>query len=186
MSWLKEFPSLGSEQLSAVRRAVDGAFRSFTREHGETMERLFDPLREFLLVSERLLTQSPWPLVVGGIALIAWLASRSMKIVIGTVLTLLAIGYFGMWDDTMKTISMIFVCTVVAILIYLTRGRGVQLQSYRDGGLADAKVFTRKEGLSWLLGERTRTETDLRAWVGNRAGAGKAPPNGFPRSNRFE
>lgn len=68
----------------------------------------------------------------------------------------------------------------------MTRGRGVQLQSYRDGGLADAKVFTRKEGLSWLLGERTRTETDLRAWVGNRAGAGKAPPNGFPRSNRFE
>ncbi|MCA3364655.1 MAG: DNA topoisomerase IV subunit A [Roseomonas sp.] len=68
----------------------------------------------------------------------------------------------------------------------MTRGRGVQLQSYRDGGLADAKVFTRKEGLSWMLGERTRTETDLRAWVGNRAGAGKAPPNGFPRSNRFE
>jgi topoisomerase-4 subunit A len=68
----------------------------------------------------------------------------------------------------------------------MTRGRGVQLQSYRDGGLADAKVFTRKEGLSWALGERTRTETDLRAWVGNRASAGKAPPNGFPRSNRFE
>jgi len=68
----------------------------------------------------------------------------------------------------------------------MTRGRGVQLQSYRDGGLADAKVFTRKEGLSWVLGERTRVETDLRAWVGNRASAGKAPPNGFPRSNRFE
>jgi topoisomerase-4 subunit A len=68
----------------------------------------------------------------------------------------------------------------------MTRGRGVQLQSYRDGGLADVKVFTRKEGLSWALGERTRVETDLRAWVGSRAGAGKAPPNGFPRSNRFE
>ncbi len=68
----------------------------------------------------------------------------------------------------------------------MTRGRGVQLQSYRDGGLADVKVFTRKEGLSWALGERTRVETDLRAWIGSRAGAGKAPPNGFPRSNRFE
>ena len=68
----------------------------------------------------------------------------------------------------------------------MTRGRGVQLQSYRDGGLADVKVFTRKEGLSWVLGERTRVETDLRAWIGSRAGAGKAPPNGFPRSNRFE
>jgi topoisomerase-4 subunit A len=67
----------------------------------------------------------------------------------------------------------------------MARGRGVQLQSYKDGGLADAKVFTRKEGLSWQLGERVRVETDLAPWRGNRAGAGKMPPNGFPRSNRF-
>jgi topoisomerase IV subunit A len=67
----------------------------------------------------------------------------------------------------------------------MTRGRGVQLQSYKDGGLADAKVFTRSEGLSWRLGERMRVETDLTTWRGNRAGAGKAPPNGFPRGNRF-
>jgi len=68
----------------------------------------------------------------------------------------------------------------------MTRGRGVQLQAYRDGGLSDAKVFRRAEGLTWTLGGRRRTETDLRPWLGNRAGAGKAPPNGFPRSNRFE
>ena len=68
----------------------------------------------------------------------------------------------------------------------MTRGRGVQLQAYRDGGLSDAKVFTRADGLTWTLGGRTRTETDLRPWLGNRAGAGKAPPNGFPRGNRFE
>ncbi len=68
----------------------------------------------------------------------------------------------------------------------MTRGRGVQLQAYRDGGLSDAKVFRRAEGLTWALGRNTRTETDLRPWLGNRAGAGKAPPNGFPRGNRFE
>jgi topoisomerase-4 subunit A len=67
----------------------------------------------------------------------------------------------------------------------LARGRGVQLQSYKDGGLSDAKVFAAAEGLSWRLGERTRVETDLAAWRGNRAGAGKLPPNGFPRGNRF-
>ncbi|MBW8270510.1 DNA topoisomerase IV subunit A [Caldovatus aquaticus] len=67
----------------------------------------------------------------------------------------------------------------------MARGRGVQLQSFRDGGLADAKVFWRKDGLSWRLGERVRIETDLAYWRGNRAGAGKAPPGGFPRSNRF-
>ncbi len=113
---------MGAEQLSAMRRAIDGTFRTFSREYGETLERLFDPLRDFLMYSERLLTQSPWPVVVGVIALIAWLASRSTKIVIGTVLTLLVIGYFGMWNDTMKTISMIFVCTVVALALGLPIG----------------------------------------------------------------
>jgi glycine betaine/proline transport system permease protein len=122
MSWLQEFPALGSETLSAMRRAIDGGFREFTREYGEPLERAFDPLRDFLLFSERLLTQSPWPIVVGVIAVIAWFASRSVKIVIGTVITLLAIGYFGMWDDTMKTISMIFVCTVVALVLGLPIG----------------------------------------------------------------
>ncbi|MFC7477672.1 DNA topoisomerase IV subunit A [Dankookia sp. GCM10030260] len=70
----------------------------------------------------------------------------------------------------------------------MARGRGVQLQSYKDADtvLADVKVFTRKEGLSWALGDRQRLETDLTTWRGNRAGAGKAPPNGFPKSGRFE
>lgn len=122
MSTLIEFPTMGAEQLSSLRRFIDGGFRTFSREYGETLERLFDPLREFLIFSERLLTQSPWPVVVGAIALIAWLASRSWKITLGTVLTLLAIGYFGMWIDTMKTISMIFVCTVVALVLGLPIG----------------------------------------------------------------
>jgi topoisomerase-4 subunit A len=68
----------------------------------------------------------------------------------------------------------------------MARGRGVQLQSYKDGGLSDAKVFVRKEGLSWRLGDRVRVETELAPWRGNRAQAGKLPPNGFPRSNRFD
>ncbi|MBL6077122.1 DNA topoisomerase IV subunit A [Belnapia sp. T18] len=67
----------------------------------------------------------------------------------------------------------------------MARGRGVQLQSYKDGGLSDAKVFIRKEGLSWRLGDRVRVEPDVTPWRGNRAGAGKLPPNGFPKSNRF-
>jgi topoisomerase-4 subunit A len=68
----------------------------------------------------------------------------------------------------------------------MTRGRGVILQKYKDGGLSDAKTFNRKEGLTWAAGAgRTRTETDLRDWVGKRAQAGRLPPNGFPRSNKF-
>ena len=68
----------------------------------------------------------------------------------------------------------------------MTRGRGVILQRYRAGGLADAKVFRLSDGLSWRQGEnRTRTETDLSPWLGGRGAAGRVVPNGFPRSNRF-
>ena len=67
----------------------------------------------------------------------------------------------------------------------MTRGRGVKLQSYKDGGLVDVKAFTLKDGLSWKSGERVRTETDLRPWIGKRAQAGRLAPKGFPHSNRF-
>ncbi len=73
----------------------------------------------------------------------------------------------------------------VSELPEMTRGRGVILQRYKDGGLSDVAVFTMKDGLSWRAGERTRTETALDAWIGRRAGAGRAAPRGFPRSNRF-
>jgi len=67
----------------------------------------------------------------------------------------------------------------------MARGAGVALQKYREGGLKDAKVFTLAEGLNWRSGERTRTETNLRDWVGERAQSGRLPPSGFPRSGKF-
>jgi topoisomerase-4 subunit A len=68
------------------------------------------------------------------------------------------------------------------------RGQGVQLQRYRDGGLSDATTFAFDQGLSWEMGGesgRTRTETDLNPWRTARGAAGRMPPNGFPRNNRF-
>ena len=67
----------------------------------------------------------------------------------------------------------------------MVRGGGVILQRYKDGGMADAKVFRLADGLTWRLGEKTRTETNLREWIGERAQAGRLPPNGFPRIPRF-
>ncbi len=68
----------------------------------------------------------------------------------------------------------------------MARGRGVILQRYRAGGLADAKVFRLADGLSWRQGEnRTRTESDLTPWRGTRGGAGHGVPQGFPRTGRF-
>jgi topoisomerase-4 subunit A len=70
----------------------------------------------------------------------------------------------------------------------LAKGQGVTLQRYRDGGLADAVTLRLEDGLSWAMGGdsgRTRTEKDLLPWKVARGAAGRLPPNGFPRDNRF-
>ena len=67
----------------------------------------------------------------------------------------------------------------------MSRGRGVIMQKYKDGGLGDATVFTLADGLVCRVGERTRTFPDIELWLARRAQAGRLPPTGFPRSNRF-
>ena len=68
----------------------------------------------------------------------------------------------------------------------MTRGKGVILQRFKEGGLADVTVYDSAAGLSWKAGGgRTRTETDMAPWIGKRAAAGKMPPTGFPRPAQF-
>jgi topoisomerase-4 subunit A len=67
----------------------------------------------------------------------------------------------------------------------MARGSGVILQRYKDGDLADAKVFRLADGLTWKLGDRIRTETDLRPWLAERGTSGRLPPNGFPKTPKF-
>ena len=67
----------------------------------------------------------------------------------------------------------------------MARGRGVMIQKYTDGSLADLTTFKFSEGLSWKSGERTRLEADMTPWKGNRGTSGRLPPNGFPKNNRF-
>src|SRR5690606_27637555 len=105
----------------------------FTRAYGDAIESFFDPVLWFLIQSERFMTQTPWPIIMALVAVIAWVASRDWKIVLSSMVTLLLIGFFDMWDDTMKTISMIFVCTVLSIVIGIPIGiamsRSNRLQS---------------------------------------------------------
>ena len=73
-------------------------------------------------------------------------------------------------------------------LPHMSRGKGVRLQKYRDGGLSDARTFRLADGLRWKdPAGRTRTvrAEELAEWLGRRAGAGRMAPRGFPRDNRF-
>ncbi len=77
-------------------------------------------------------------------------------------------------------------CFALKELNEMTRGRGVRLQRFKDGGLADIKTYNKKEGLTWIdSSNRTWTVNDLKDWTGARAQAGRLPPKGFPKANQF-
>ncbi|MEZ0003587.1 ABC transporter permease [Sinorhizobium fredii] len=122
MEWLTKFPHMNDDSLRELKKVIDEGFRTFTRAYGDGIEAFFEPLQFFLIQSERFMTRTPWPIIILLIAVIAWFASRNWKVVAGCVGTLLLIGYFDMWDDTMKTISMIFVCTVLSIAVGIPLG----------------------------------------------------------------
>ena len=70
----------------------------------------------------------------------------------------------------------------------MARGKGVRLQRYKDGGISDARVFAMADGLSWTDSAGrvfVVAKPDLKEWIGNRADAGRLPPRGFPKNNRF-
>ena len=126
-SWWSRFPQMDREQLLSIRKTMDGFYRDFSREYGDAIEALFDPLLDFLVWFEQLLTGSPWWLVLGGIVGIVYLASRSVKLTTAVTAVLLLIGYFGMWQDTMRTLSMITVCTLLAIVLGIPVGIAMAL-----------------------------------------------------------
>jgi topoisomerase-4 subunit A len=70
----------------------------------------------------------------------------------------------------------------------MTRGRGVMLQKFKDGGLSDARVFALADGLTCRQGSRTRTfvEAEVGDWIGKRGNAGRLAPKGFPKNNKFD
>lgn len=122
MEWFYKFPHMDDDALRNLKKAIDDGFRAFTRAYGDAIESFFSPLQQFLIAADRFMTQTPWPIITLLVLVIAWFASRSLKIVLGCLVTLLLIGYFDMWDDTMRTVSMIFVCTLLSVVIGLPIG----------------------------------------------------------------
>ena len=117
MEFLLNFPSLGRETLRDLKKGVDSSFKDFSRSYGEGIENFFDPLLQFLVFFEKLLINSPWPIIIGIIAFLTWKASQKLSLVFGTILAFIIIGLFGMWEDTMSTLAIISVATLLCLLI---------------------------------------------------------------------
>jgi len=122
MDFLTEFPEMGRQDLRDLKKSIDGGFREFSREFGQALESFFEPLLRFLVWLESLLLATPWPIILIIVGTLAWLGSRSLKIVIGSVLSFVAIGYFGMWEDTMSTLAIVSVATLVCFVLGIPLG----------------------------------------------------------------
>ena len=122
MDWLAEFPSLGKRDLRDLKKGIDGSFREWSRSNGDAIEAFFDPLYFFLVWLEKLLIATPWPIILALVAGLAYLGSRSWKLALGSVVSFMLIGYFGMWKDMMATISLISVSTLICIAVGIPIG----------------------------------------------------------------
>ena len=122
MDWFFNFPAMERNDLREFKKSVDFAFTDFTRSYGAEIESFFEPLLLFLVWFEKFFINTPWPIIVLMILIFAWYGSRSITILIGTFLSFLAIGYFGMWEDTMSTLAIILVATFLCITIGIPMG----------------------------------------------------------------
>ena len=122
MEFFTKFPVMERIALLEMKKGIDLSFRQFSREYGDGIEAFFDPLLFFLVWLEKLLLNSPWPIIIIVIGILAWFGSRSWKLVVGSAVAFMLIGYFGMWNDCMATVAIITVCTTLCIAVGIPLG----------------------------------------------------------------
>ena len=114
--------SIPNDVMMNSRICVDSAFRDFTREFGNIIEKTFDPLLFFLAQFEQLLIATPWPVFLLGAGALAWIGSRSLKVTVGVILGFFAIGFLGMWIPMISTVTMIATATLLCLAIGIPLG----------------------------------------------------------------
>ena len=114
--------SIPRDVMMNSRICVDSAFRDFTREFGDIIETIFNPLLFFLAQFEQLLLATPWPVFLLGAGALAWIGSRSLKVTVGVMLGFFAIGFLDMWTPMISTVTMIATATLLCLAIGIPIG----------------------------------------------------------------
>ena len=122
MEFFTKFPVMERVSLMELKKGIDLSFRLFSRKYGDAIESFFDPLLFFLVWLEKLLLTTPWPIIILVVCILAWFGSRSWKLVVGSSIAFMLIGYFGMWNDCMATVAIITVCTIICISVGIPIG----------------------------------------------------------------
>ena len=114
--------SIPGDVMMSSRNCVDAAFKDFTREFGNNIESFFDPLLTFLIVIEKLLLSTPWPIFLAVAGTLAWLGSRSIKVSIGVMAAFFVIGFLDMWEPMVSTVTMISAATLLCLALGIPLG----------------------------------------------------------------
>ena len=122
MEFFTKFPVMERTALAELRKGIDFVFRDFSRSYGDNIEAFFDPVLFFLVRFEKIMINTPWPIIIMVICTLAWIGSRSWKLVLGTAISFFLIGYFGMWKDCMATVAIITVCVIICMAVGIPMG----------------------------------------------------------------
>ena len=116
------FPSLDRDTITSFKKSIDSAFREFASNWGEWFTELLSPIHWLLIHFEKLLIATPWYIFLSIISLLLWKATQNWKLILGFLISFILIGLVGMWDDTMRTLAIVLVSTLVCIVIGIPVG----------------------------------------------------------------
>ncbi|SIQ16287.1 glycine betaine/proline transport system permease protein [Rhizobium sp. RU20A] len=119
---LCKFPAIDDTSIRIARKTIDDGFKGFVRAYGNAIDALVQPLQWFLNFLEGVFVNSPWIIILAVMVAVVYAGSRNMRITLGTALAMFAIGLVGLWNDTMITLAMVTVCTLISILIGIPIG----------------------------------------------------------------
>ncbi|MCF3640889.1 proline/glycine betaine ABC transporter permease [Rhizobium sp. TRM95111] len=131
---LCRFPALDDTTIRIARKTIDDGFKGLVRAYVNIIDAAVQPLQVFLNFLERTFVTSPWPIILLCMLAIVYFGSRNIKITIGTAVSMFLIGLMGLWNDTMVTLAMVTVCTLIAIVVGIPIGilmaRSDRVQSF--------------------------------------------------------
>ena len=116
------FPSLDRETITGLKKSIDSTFREFASNWGEWFTELLSPIQWLLIHFEKLLLATPWYIFLGITSLLLWKATQNWKLILGFLISFNLIGLVGMWDDTMRTLAIVVVSTLVCIVVGIPTG----------------------------------------------------------------
>ena len=116
------FPSLDRGIITSFKKSIDATFREFASNWGEWFTELLSPIHWLLIHFEKLLLATPWYIFLGIASLLLWKFTQNWKLILGFLISFNLIGLVGMWDDTMRTLAIVVVSTLVCIVVGIPTG----------------------------------------------------------------